>query len=117
MGPYTNSAEFEEIPPSKLSGDVIDTVQEKYGIKVYFGRWLVKGYPKVFLIDIKSSQHRLDEWRGSLMGSFAVPGMPLVLNLPWLTRSHHTPYEYLLWLQGTLRQTTQSSLEIKWRCL
>lgn len=73
IGPYTNSAEFEEIPPSKLSGDVIDTVQEKYGIKVYFGRWLVKGYPKVFLIDLKSSAHRLEEWRGSLMTSFASP--------------------------------------------
>jgi hypothetical protein len=64
------------MPPSKLSGDVIDVVQQKHGIRVVFGRWLVKGYPKVFLIDMKSSWHRLDEWRATLMGSFAVRLFP-----------------------------------------
>lgn len=99
IGPYTQSAEFEEIPPSKLTADVIDAVQEKHGVKVvtlcpsklsyiaqantlcqvYYGRWLVKGYPKVFLIDMGSSWHRVDEWRSELQGNFAVSYIFLTL--------------------------------------
>jgi glycogen(starch) synthase len=39
-------------------------------IKIYFGRWLVKGYPRVFLIDVNSSTTKLGEWRKELMFGF-----------------------------------------------
>lgn len=75
IGPWSEIAnrEFEEIPPSKLSSTLIDTMKQKYGIKVYFGRWLVKGYPKVFLLDLGSSRGQLEQWRHELMGSFMAP--------------------------------------------
>ncbi|XP_049852624.1 glycogen [starch] synthase-like [Schistocerca gregaria] len=74
IGPYSEQAshEFEEIPPSTLSTDLIECLKRKHGIRVYFGRWLVKGYPRVFLIDINSSMDKLDYWRSKLMGSFSV---------------------------------------------
>jgi glycogen(starch) synthase len=75
IGPYSkNSAaqEFEQIPPSTLTANVLETLRQKYGIIVYFGRWLVKGYPRVFLIDTMSSMHNLGAWRYELMAGFEV---------------------------------------------
>jgi glycogen(starch) synthase len=78
IGPYSDVAyrEFEEMPPSKQTAKLMEIMKSKYGIKVYFGRWLVKGYPKVFLIDIASSANMLDHWRNELMGSFVAPNDP-----------------------------------------
>eukprot|EP01130_Rhizamoeba_saxonica_P002842 TRINITY_DN1269_c0_g1_i2.p1 TRINITY_DN1269_c0_g1~~TRINITY_DN1269_c0_g1_i2.p1 ORF type:complete len:658 (+),score=129.60 TRINITY_DN1269_c0_g1_i2:44-1975(+) len=76
IGPYlpnTNIAEFEELEPSAFSETVIDKLKTDYGINVKFGRWLVKGYPRVFLLDVESSRHRLGEWRNELHGSFQKP--------------------------------------------
>lgn len=75
VGPFSDVSfrEFEEVPPSKLVSTLIDQMQKKYGIKVYFGRWLVKGYPKAFLLDPSSSFSKIAEWRNDLMGNFQVP--------------------------------------------
>lgn len=75
VGPFSDVSfkEFEEVPPSKLVAKLLDRMNKVHGIKVYFGRWLVKGYPKAFLIDPLSSLHRVAEWRSSLMGSFQAP--------------------------------------------
>lgn len=34
--------------------------------KVYFGRWLIDGYPKVILFDIGSAAWKLDEFKHEL---------------------------------------------------
>jgi glycogen(starch) synthase len=77
VGPYnqaTAATEMEEMEPGPLFGPVIARLRERYGIIVHFGKWLVDGYPKVLLIDVNSSMHELDKWRGELMGGWDVPG-------------------------------------------
>lgn len=34
---------------------------------------LLKGYPRVFLIDLESSRHKLAQWRGELHAGFEKP--------------------------------------------
>jgi glycogen(starch) synthase len=75
IGPYNKASaaqEFEPIPPSQLVTEVLDDLKRKHGIIVYFGRWLVKGYPRVFLIDTNSSMHNLGKWRYELEAGFEV---------------------------------------------
>lgn len=76
IGPYnpeTAPTEFEPLPPGPLTAPVLETVHEKYGIRVHFGKWLVEGYPKVFLIDLQSSKDNLEQWRKELMSGFEAP--------------------------------------------
>jgi len=73
VGPYVHDSavtEYEPVMPSALTQSVLKEVESKHGIKVYFGRWLVQGYPRVFLIDINSSMHNLSTWRHELMAGF-----------------------------------------------
>eukprot|EP01132_Coremiostelium_polycephalum_P000886 gene886-1109_t len=77
IGPYnpeTAATEFEPLIPGPLSSPVIENMMKKYGIHVHFGKWLVEGYPKVFLIDLQSSMYKLGEWRWDLMSGFEQPG-------------------------------------------
>ncbi|EGC39239.1 hypothetical protein DICPUDRAFT_148003 [Dictyostelium purpureum] len=77
IGPYnseTAPTEFEPLVPGPLSSPIIENMMKKYGIQVHFGKWLVEGYPKVFLIDLPSSSHKLGEWRWDLMSGFEQPG-------------------------------------------
>lgn len=43
------------------------------GIRVYYGRWLIPGYPRVFLFDLHSMEHNLYQWRQELTGNFSRP--------------------------------------------
>eukprot|EP01133_Synstelium_polycarpum_P017023 gene17023-20280_t len=73
IGPYnpeTAATEFEPLVPGPLTSPVIDNMMKKYGIQVHFGKWLIESYPKVFLIDLRSSFHKLGEWRWDLMAGF-----------------------------------------------
>ncbi len=76
IGPYnpeTAPTEFEPIAAGPLTAPVIDIMKEKYGITVHFGKWLVEGYPKTFLLDVKCSYDNIDVWRNELMPGFAAP--------------------------------------------
>eukprot|EP00026_Physarum_polycephalum_P003761 Phypoly_transcript_03775.p1 GENE.Phypoly_transcript_03775~~Phypoly_transcript_03775.p1 ORF type:complete len:686 (+),score=116.66 Phypoly_transcript_03775:101-2158(+) len=76
IGPYnpeTAPTEFEPIAAGPLTAPVIDVMKEKYGIIVHFGKWLVEGYPKTFLIDLNCSMDHLDMWRHELMPGFEAP--------------------------------------------
>eukprot|EP01126_Amoeba_proteus_P014119 TRINITY_DN1610_c0_g1_i6.p1 TRINITY_DN1610_c0_g1~~TRINITY_DN1610_c0_g1_i6.p1 ORF type:complete len:579 (-),score=114.11 TRINITY_DN1610_c0_g1_i6:60-1562(-) len=44
----------------------MESLWKDHQIKVHFGRWLVKGYPRCFLLDIESSRNKLSEWRRDL---------------------------------------------------
>jgi len=48
-------------------------MEDKYRIKVYFGRWLIKGYPRVLLIEMDTAVKYLNDWRRDLMGGFEAP--------------------------------------------
>eukprot|EP01125_Pyxidicula_operculata_P001266 TRINITY_DN11171_c0_g1_i1.p1 TRINITY_DN11171_c0_g1~~TRINITY_DN11171_c0_g1_i1.p1 ORF type:complete len:643 (+),score=140.55 TRINITY_DN11171_c0_g1_i1:50-1978(+) len=73
IGPYykkSAATEFEQIQPSTFAKHVLEKIEDKHGIKIYFGRWLIKGYPRVFLIDCASATKNLDRWRHELMAGF-----------------------------------------------
>ena len=66
IGPYQADAagiEFEELPRTGMFGKACDLVAQEYGVKVYFGKWLVPGEPQVVLIDYNSSRDRLAEFK------------------------------------------------------
>lgn len=74
VGPYnaaTAAIEFEPLPPSHFAQQVIDAMRDKQGIRVHFGRWLVKGYPRVFLLELESGYAKLPRWRTELQGAVA----------------------------------------------
>ncbi|GAM21867.1 hypothetical protein SAMD00019534_050420, partial [Acytostelium subglobosum LB1] len=76
IGPYnaeTAATEFEPLVPSEQAHLVIESMMRKYGIQIYYGQWLIDSYPKVFLIDLRSSFHKLGEWRWDLMAGFEQP--------------------------------------------
>jgi glycogen(starch) synthase len=71
--PPAAAYEFEALEPSKLSGAALAGLKAKYGVEVRYGRWLVDGYPRVFLIDVNSCRHKVDEWRHDLMPGWGAP--------------------------------------------
>uniref|UniRef100_A0A6B2KZL5 Glycogen [starch] synthase n=1 Tax=Arcella intermedia TaxID=1963864 RepID=A0A6B2KZL5_9EUKA len=76
IGPYykkTAATEFEPMRPSPMIQTVLEQMEEKHSIKVHFGRWLIKGYPRVLLIDMDSAMKYLDRWRRDLMSGFEAP--------------------------------------------
>jgi hypothetical protein len=48
---------------SKLSETALNELRDKYGVVVRYGRWLVEGYPRVFLIDVESVSQRAPRLR------------------------------------------------------
>ena len=48
-------------------------------IQVFFGRWLIDGYPKVVLFDIGSAAWKLDEFKHELWESAGI-------GIPWHDR-------------------------------
>ena len=48
-------------------------------LKVYFGRWLIDGYPKVILFDIGSAAWKLDEFKHELWQACNI-------GIPWHDR-------------------------------
>ncbi|VDN57111.1 unnamed protein product [Dracunculus medinensis] len=52
---------------------------EEIGFKVYYGRWLIDGYPNVVLFDIGSAAWKLDQWKYELWESCKI-------GIPWHDR-------------------------------
>ncbi|XP_059170938.1 glycogen [starch] synthase-like [Physella acuta] len=69
IGPYNESCVRTEVeilePHHHVYRETIGNMR-KAGIKVYFGRWLIDGYPKVVLFDIGSAAWKLDEFKHEL---------------------------------------------------
>ncbi|XP_050409067.1 glycogen [starch] synthase [Patella vulgata] len=79
IGPYNESCVRTEVeilePHNYVIRDAIQSMRNS-GIKVYFGRWLIDGYPKVILFDIGSAAWKLDEFKHELWESSSI-GIPL----------------------------------------
>ena len=74
LGPYSPSTaaiEFEPLPPPPQTSEILSTLLRTEGITVHYGRWLVKGYPRVYLFDLHSSRSKTAAWRAELQGSVA----------------------------------------------
>ncbi|XP_041367402.1 glycogen [starch] synthase-like [Gigantopelta aegis] len=82
MGPYNESCVRTEVeilePHNYIFRDTIQSMRNA-GIKVYFGRWLIDGYPKVILFDIGSAAWKLDEFKHELWKACSI-------GIPWHDR-------------------------------
>jgi len=69
FGPYNESCVRTEVELLEPHHYVMKEVLQEFrdaGIKAYFGRWLIDGYPKVVLFDIGSAAWKLDEFKHEL---------------------------------------------------
>ena len=67
-----------------LNLNIINFVENKifdniFICQVYFGRWLIDGYPKVVLFDISSAAWKLDEFKHELWEAANI-------GIPWHDR-------------------------------
>ncbi|XP_014681796.1 PREDICTED: glycogen [starch] synthase-like [Priapulus caudatus] len=66
FGPYNESCVRTEVeivePDDVLMQKTVKKLRD-CGFKVYYGRWLIDGYPQVVLFDIGSAAWKLDEWK------------------------------------------------------
>uniref|UniRef100_A0A7D6R712 Glycogen [starch] synthase n=1 Tax=Sinonovacula constricta TaxID=98310 RepID=A0A7D6R712_SINCO len=69
LGPYNESCVRTEVellePHSYEMREVLQEMRD-HGIRVFFGRWLIDGYPKVVLFDIGSAAWKLDQYKQEL---------------------------------------------------
>ncbi|GAB6025988.1 hypothetical protein CHUAL_011954 [Chamberlinius hualienensis] len=69
LGPYNEACVRTEVeimePNDDLYAPIIAKMKDS-GVKAYFGRWLIEGYPKVILFDIGSAAWKLDEYKREL---------------------------------------------------
>ncbi|CAG5135016.1 unnamed protein product [Candidula unifasciata] len=82
IGPYNEACvrtEVELLEPHLHSYRETIASMRNAGIKVYFGRWLIDGYPKVVLFDIGSAAWKLDEFKHELWETANI-------GIPWHDR-------------------------------
>jgi glycogen(starch) synthase len=76
IGPLNKASaavEVEELTPSNPAlRETIQSMKER-GIEIVYGRWLIEGAPRVLLIDTGTGYKWLDEWKGDLWTSSAIP--------------------------------------------
>lgn len=78
LGPYTSRTsptEFEPLTPGPIVGPAMDRLHER-GMQLHFGRWLVKGYPKVLLFDYLAHLDGLDRHRQTVWDDLGIPAPP-----------------------------------------
>eukprot|EP01135_Chromosphaera_perkinsii_P012098 Nk52_evm36s2579 gene=Nk52_evmTU36s2579 len=75
IGPYNEQqakTEVEIVEPTNLVMKNTLNSMRQAGIRVFFGRWLTEGYPKVILFDINAAMDRLDNWKRELWESTSI---------------------------------------------
>lgn len=76
IGPLNRASaavEVEELSPANPAlRETIKSMKER-GIDILYGRWLIEGAPRVLLIDTSTGYRWLDEWKGDLWTTSAIP--------------------------------------------
>ncbi|KAJ5451619.1 Glycogen synthase [Penicillium cf. griseofulvum] len=76
IGPLNRASaavEVEELTPTNPAmRETIQSMKER-GIEMVYGRWLIEGAPRVLLIDTSTGYKWLDEWKGDLWTTSAIP--------------------------------------------
>jgi len=83
VAPYVQSEdqymEFEiDTEGKSQQSKIVALMNEKHNIKASCGRWLVKGYPAIILLDVNSSRHLFPQWKKELNQYFTEPEDKLV---------------------------------------
>ncbi|MCP4592434.1 MAG: glycogen synthase [bacterium] len=63
--PDAAATEFEPLEPGPVLGPTIEALHQR-GVVAHFGRWLVKGHPRVLLFDLGTGYQHLDDWKYAL---------------------------------------------------
>ncbi|MCK4657989.1 MAG: glycogen/starch synthase [Phycisphaerae bacterium] len=63
--PDSAATEFEPLEPGPVLGPTVEALRQQ-GVGVHFGRWLVKGHPRVLLFDLGTCYHKMDDWKYAL---------------------------------------------------
>jgi glycogen(starch) synthase len=77
IGPYLGAksqGDFRILSVPKEFEEIIDNLQ-KQGIIVYYGEWLVEGYPQGFLIDFQKFLHEINSVKYELWQKFAIDSL------------------------------------------
>jgi len=77
IGPYLGAksqGDFRISQAPKEFEEIIDNLQ-KQGIIVYYGEWLVEGYPQGFLIDFQKFLHEINSIKYELWQKFAIDSL------------------------------------------
>ena len=78
IGPYFKEkadVEFEETQASTEMKKVFDFIKKKYGIKCYFGKWLINDTPKTILIEPGSFKENLNGIKSELWNNYKIDSM------------------------------------------
>jgi len=63
IGPYHKQSaalEFEPLEPGEILAPTLEALSQR-GLQARFGRWLITGYPKAVLVDLRAGYERLKE--------------------------------------------------------
>jgi glycogen synthase len=77
IGPYLGAksqSDFRILSVPKEFEEIINNLQ-KQGIIVYYGEWLVEGYPQGFLIDFQKFLHEINSVKYELWQKFAIDSL------------------------------------------
>ncbi len=77
IGPYFAErikGEFQEEVPRQELGEVALELK-KQGVKCYFGKWLIKGEPKVILLDFKDLWSRVNQIKAELWEEYKIDSL------------------------------------------
>lgn len=74
IGPFNRSKGFQDFtsfaPPEDFEQVIVEA--ERYGLKVYYGEWLIEGRPKGFLIDGEELLPKLDAFKYELWEQYKI---------------------------------------------
>ncbi|XP_048757365.1 glycogen [starch] synthase-like isoform X1 [Ostrea edulis] len=103
LGPYNEACVRTEVeilePHHYIYRQTLQSMRDA-GIKVYFGRWLIDGYPKVVLFDIGSAAWKLDEFKYELWEKGGI-------GIPWHDRESNDAVIFgalVAWFIGEFRK-------------
>eukprot|EP00033_Pygsuia_biforma_P001136 GCRY01001293.1.p1 GENE.GCRY01001293.1~~GCRY01001293.1.p1 ORF type:complete len:689 (-),score=130.20 GCRY01001293.1:459-2525(-) len=73
--PQAAAVEFEELPLEPYLEHTFHTLQSR-GCKLYYGRWLIDGFPRCILIDIHQCYNHLNDWKKDMWERFNYSSPP-----------------------------------------
>ncbi|KAK3095937.1 hypothetical protein FSP39_021056 [Pinctada imbricata] len=106
IGPYNEACVRTEVellePHNHVYRQTIQSMRDA-GIRVFFGRWLIDGYPKVILFDIGSAAWKLDEFKKEMWEKSSI-------GVPWHDREANDAIIFgalVAWFVGEFRKNLE----------
>ena len=78
LGPYFHDktkGEFEEEPPFDGLKEIFHSLETEQGLKCHFGKWLIKGEPKIILIDFKDFWPKANQIKTELWDNWQIDSL------------------------------------------